>query len=467
MRLLPPALAIALLFPAAAQAAQTALDGTALGFAWVLPFAGLLLSIALVPLFAPRFWHRHDGTVAALWSIAVITPMVVAFGFGTALEELLHIALLDYVPFIILLTALFVITGGIRVSGNFTGTPAANVSMLGAGTLLAGWMGTTGASMLLIRTIITANRERRYNTHVLVFFIFLVSNIGGALSPLGDPPLFLGFLRGVEFFWPTIHLLPPTMLTAGVLLCVFFLLDSFLYRREDAVAASDAAPGNFRVQGGLNFVFLTGVIVAVMLSGGFDLGTAFTVHGIAISWQSLLRDVALVGLLLASLHLGDRHARAQNHFSWGPIKEVAKIFAGIFVTIIPPLAMLRAGHGGALAGVLDWLHVDGEPVNTTFFWLTGALSSFLDNAPTYVVFFNAAGGDPHHLMGPLATTLMAISAGAVYMGAITYIGNAPNFMVKSIAETHAIRMPSFFGYMGWSILFLVPVFALVTLVFFH
>jgi Na+/H+ antiporter NhaD/arsenite permease-like protein len=256
------------------------------------------------------------------------------------------------------------------------------------------------------------------------------------------------------------------MLTAGLLLCVFFLLDSFLYRREGAPAARAGRPEKFRMQGGLNFVFLTGVILAVMLSGSTDLGIAFEVHGIAIAWQSLLRDVALILLLLASLRLGDRHARAQNHFSWGPIKEVAKIFAGIFVTIIPTLAMLRAGHHGPLAGVLEWLHVDGQPVDATFFWLTGALSSFLDNAPTYVVFFNAAGGDPHHLMGPLATTLMAISAGAVYMGAITYIGNAPNFMVKSIAETHAIRMPSFFGYMGWSILFLVPVFALVTLVFF-
>jgi Na+/H+ antiporter NhaD/arsenite permease-like protein len=456
----------AVLDPAAAYAA-TGLDGQALGLAWILPFAGLLLSIALFPILAPRFWHRHDGTVAALWSIAVIGPLFVVFGSATTLQELLHIALLDYVPFIILLTALFVITGGIRVSGNFTGTPAANVSLLGAGTLLAGWMGTTGASMLLIRTVINANRERRYNTHVLVFFIFLVSNIGGALSPLGDPPLFLGFLRGVEFFWPTIHLLPPTLLTAGILLCVFFLLDSILYRREGAAVASDAPPEKFCIQGGLNFVFLTGVIVAVMLSGGYDLGTAFTVYGIEIAWQSVLGDLALIGLLLASLRFGDRHARAQNHFAWGPIKEVAKIFAGIFVTIIPPLAMLRAGPNGALAAVLDWLHVDGQPVNMTFFWLTGALSSFLDNAPTYVVFFNAAGGDPHHLMGPLATTLMAISAGAVYMGAITYIGNAPNFMVKSIAETHAIRMPSFFGYMGWSLAFLVPVFALVTLVFFH
>jgi Na+/H+ antiporter NhaD/arsenite permease-like protein len=456
----------AVLDPAAAHAA-TGLDGKVLGLAWVLPFVGLLLSIALFPLFAPRFWHRHDGTVAALWSIAVIVPLVFGFGFGTSAQELLHIALLDYVPFIILLTALFVITGGIRVNGNFTGTPAANVSMLGAGTLLAGWMGTTGASMLLIRTVINANRERRYNTHVLVFFIFLVSNIGGALSPLGDPPLFLGFLRGVEFFWPTVHLLPPTLLTAGILLCVFFLLDSYLYRRENPAAFRDDAPEKFCIQGGLNFVLLTGVIIAVMLSGSYDLGTAFTIHGIAIAWQSLLRDAALVGLLLASLRVADGDARRLNHFSWGPIQEVAKIFAGIFITIIPPLAMLRAGSDGALAHVLAWLHVDGQPVNTTYFWLTGALSSFLDNAPTYVVFFNAAGGDPARLMGPLATTLMAISAGAVYMGAVTYIGNAPNFMVKAIAETHAIRMPSFFGYMGWSLAILVPIFALVTLVFFR
>ena len=454
----------AALLPSAAHAA--ALDGTALGLGWLLPFAGLLLSIALVPLFAPRLWHRHDGTIVALWSVVVIVPLCAAFGFDIALQELLHIALLDYVPFIILLTALFVITGGIRLSGNFTGTPVANVGLLGAGTLLAGWMGTTGASMLLIRTVISANRERRYNTHILVFFIFLVSNIGGALSPLGDPPLFLGFLRGVAFFWPTVHLLLPTMLTAGILLCLFFLLDSFLYRRE-AAPPRDAEPARFRIEGGFNFVLLTGVIVAVMLSGSFDLGIAIEIHGTEIAWQSLLRDVALLGLVLASLLLADGGARQRNHFSWQPMIEVAKIFAGIFVTIIPPLAMLRAGHDGALAGALAWLHVDGQPVDAAYFWLTGLLSSFLDNAPTFVVFFNAAGGDPHHLMGPLATTLMAISAGAVYMGALTYIGNAPNFMVKAIAETHAIRMPSFFGYMAWSLAILVPVFALVTLVFFR
>jgi Na+/H+ antiporter NhaD/arsenite permease-like protein len=451
----------------AASAAPGALDGARLDLSWTLPFAGLLLSIALLPLLAPRLWHRHDGKIVALWSSLVAVPMAYAFGMPVVAQELLHMALLDYVPFIILLCALFVVTGGVKVSGDFTGTPIANLSMLGIGTLLAGWMGTTGASMLLIRTVIHANHERPYNTHVLVFFIFLVSNIGGALSPLGDPPLFLGFLRGVDFFWPTVHLLPPTMLTAGILLVVFFALDSFLYSREPRLRPAGRNGGpRLKIEGGVNFVFLTGIIVAVMLSGSFDLGTAFEALGMKITVQSILRDLALIALMMCSLILADGRARAANHFSWGPMIEVAKIFAGIFVTIIPPLAMLRAGEGGALAGPLGWLSEGGQPVNAMYFWLTGALSSFLDNAPTYVVFFNAAGGDAHHLMGPLATTLMAISAGAVYMGAITYIGNAPNFMVKAIAETHAIRMPSFFGYMAWSFAILIPIFALVAFLFF-
>jgi Na+/H+ antiporter NhaD/arsenite permease-like protein len=331
-------------------------------------------------------------------------------------------------------------------------------------------MGTTGASMLLVRTVILANEKRRHNVHVVIFFIFLVSNIGGALSPLGDPPLFLGFLRGVDFFWPTIHLFPPTLLIAGILLAVFFCLDTVLYRREmrgRAVPRQRARLKSIEIKGGANFLFLTGIIVAVMLSGTYDLGSAFHVYGVALGWTSLLRDAVLVALLLGSLFLVDRGVRRDNRFTWAPMAEVAKFFAGIFLTIVPVLAILREGQDGAMSGVHALLSLEGRPVDAAYFWLTGALSSILDNAPTYLVFFNAAGGDPATLMGPLATTLMAISAGAVYMGAVTYIGNAPNFMVKAIAELHAIRMPSFFGYMGWSGLLLNPTFGLVTLVFFR
>jgi Na+/H+ antiporter NhaD/arsenite permease-like protein len=435
------------------------IDGASLSLLWAVPFAGLLLSIAVLPLLAHKVWFRHDDKIIAFWSLLIVVPLFAHAGAAATLHELLHIVLLDYVPFIILLTSLFTVTGGIRVTGGFTGTPMANLAMLIVGTLLAGWMGTTGASMLLIRTVIRANQARRYNVHVLVFFIFLVSNIGGALSPLGDPPLFLGFLRGVDFFWPTVHLLPPTLLTAGILLALFFALDTFLYRCEPAGAVAAArGPRSRRIEihGKANFLFLTGIILAVMLSGMVDMGVAFSVHGVELRWASLFRDAALVAITFGSLHLVDPQTRKDNMFFWGPMAEVAKIFAGIFLTIIPVLAILREGHDGAMAGV-----------HGAYFWVTGALSSVLDNAPTYLVFFNAAGGDADLLTGPLATTLMAISAGAVYMGAVTYIGNAPNFMVKAIAESHAIRMPSFFGYMLWSGLLLVPVFALVELVFFR
>jgi Na+/H+ antiporter NhaD/arsenite permease-like protein len=447
----------------------TGINGASLSLLWIVPFAGLLLSIAFVPPIAHGWWSRHDGKVVAWWSLLAVGPLFVIAGPDGTMHELVHVVLLDYVPFIILLASLFTVTGGIRIAGSFTGTPLANTTILLVGTVLAGWMGTTGASMLLVRTVILANERRRHNVHVVIFFIFLVSNIGGALSPLGDPPLFLGFLRGVDFFWPTVHLFTPTVMIAGILLAVFFCLDTVFYRREAEkrdVPEQRARAKRIEIRGGANFLFLAGIILAVMLSGSYDLGPAFHVHGIAVGWTSLLRDLALVALMAGSLFLVNPAVRRENRFTWAPMAEVAKFFAGIFLTIVPVLAILREGEDGAMSGIHELLMLDGRPVDAAYFWLTGALSSVLDNAPTYLVFFNAAGGDPAALMGPLATTLTAISAGAVYMGAVTYIGNAPNFMVKTIAELHAIRMPSFFGYLGWSCVILVPTFLLVTLVFF-
>lgn len=464
----------ALAAPCIAQAAEAGerLSGAGLSLWWAVPFCGLLLSIALLPLLAPKIWHRRDNMIIAFWAALVLVPLFALEGARTATNEMIHVMVLDYVPFICLLTALYTITGGIRLSGPIGGSPAANLTILGAGTMLAGWIGTTGASMLLVRSVIAANKQRRYNAHVLIFFIFLVSNIGGAVSPLGDPPLFLGFLRGVDFFWPLMNLAGPTLLATLALLLAFLLLDTALYLREgpaamrrvEALVQSESR--RLRVQGKVNFLLMCLVILAVMLSGTLELGPLFTLQGIEITGESVMRDVLMVALTLASLRLTPEKLRQANHFNWAPMIEVGKVFAGIFIAMIPALAMLRAGADGPLGGMLAHLNSDGKPADAMYFLLTGVLSSFLDNAPTYLVFFNAAGGDPAMLMGPLASTLTAISIGAVFMGANTYIGNAPNFMVKSIAESQGVKMPSFFGYMGWSLLILGPVFAAVALLFF-
>jgi Na+/H+ antiporter NhaD/arsenite permease-like protein len=445
------------------------LDGAVLGAEAIVPFAGLLLSIAFMPLIAPKFWHHHYGKVTMGWALLALAPTVASQGWDVAFRELLHVTLLDYVPFIILLATLYTITGGIRISGRLAGTPGANTATLGIGTVLAGFMGTTGASMLLVRPILQANERRRHKAHVFIFLIFLVANIGGALSPLGDPPLFLGFLRGIDFFWPTMHLFLPTVLVAGLLLTCFYVLDTMLFRRETVgrtERAISGGEGRLTVRGEINFIFLGGVIASVMVSGRVDMLPAVEFAGLHVDLDGALRDVVLIGLCVASLKLTEPGVRVGNGFKWMPMIEVAVIFAGIFATIVAPLAILRSGTDGALSDVMALLNDGNQPVDHMFFWMTGLLSSFLDNAPTYLAFFTAAGGDPHQLMGPLATTLAAISAGAVYMGAMTYIGNAPNFMVKSIVESQGVRMPSFLGYMGWSIVFLVPVFLLVTLLFF-
>lgn len=452
---------------AAAHAAPH-LDGGKMGLIWIVPFAGILLSIAILPLVLPRFWHHHFGKISAFWALAFLAPFTFMFGFDLALYEFLHTVLLEYMPFIILLLALFTVAGGVRLTGNLRGTPGVNTLMLLIGTLIASWMGTTGAAMLLIRPMINANKGRTRKVHIFVFFIFLVANIGGSLTPLGDPPLFLGFLKGVPFFWPTTHMILPLLLVGSILLVVFYILDRVLYAREPvALAKPDREDGKLGIEGGVNILLLGAVIGAVLLSGVWRPDVSFIVYFVELEGQNLARDILLLVIVFASWRLTSAESRKANGFSWFPIVEVGKLFIGIFVTIIPAIAILKAGTGGALSEVVSLVTSEnGAPIDAMYFWLTGGLSAFLDNAPTYLVFFNTAGGDPAQLTGPQASTLLAISAGAVFMGAVTYIGNAPNFMVKSIAEQSGIAMPSFFGYLGWSVVFLVPVFALTTLVFF-
>ncbi|WP_246043390.1 sodium:proton antiporter [Aquitalea aquatilis] len=453
-----------LFLPALAQAAD--LDGASLSLAWIIPFAGILLSIALFPIFAPAFWHHHFGKITALWTVLFLLPFTFSFGAGSTLSLIVHALITEYIPFIMLLLALYTVSGGILVEGSLHGSPKVNTSILAIGTALASIMGTTGAAMLLIRPLLKANDNRQHRVHVVVFFIFLVANVGGGLTPLGDPPLFLGFLKGVTFGWTFQHMLLPVALLAALLLLVFYVVDSYFYRRED----EELKPHRdqpLRLFGKVNFLLLAGVVGAVLLSGFWQPAVHFELAGVHAELQNLVRDGLLLLLTIVSLWITPKQVRAGNEFNWGPILEVGKLFAGIFVTIAPAIAILRAGTAGQLAALVHTVSgADGQPVNAMYFWMTGLLSSFLDNAPTYLVFFNLADGDASTLMGPLAQTLLAISMGAVFMGANTYIGNAPNFMVKAIAEQRGVAMPSFFAYMLWSISVLLPLFALLTWVFF-
>ena len=433
---------------------------------WGLPFAGLLLSIAIVPLFAAHFWHENFGKVAAAWTAALLIPLLLTFGLDETLRDVAHAIFEEYVPFLAILFALYTIAGGICVRGSFVGTPALNTGILALGAVLASIMGTTGAAMLLIRPLLTANETRPHKVHTVVFFILLVGNVGGALSPLGDPPLFIGFLKGIDFFWPTLQLAQPTALLAGALLGMYWLLDLSLYRKDGAPHAPEGGGQRFEVEGTFNLLLIAAVIGAVLMSGLWDSGIEFDVLGSHLLLQKVLRDVLLIGLALLSLKLTPKAIREHNAFHWGPIIEVAKIFAGIFLTIIPVLAMLGAGRHGALGAVVRLVvDLDGVPRDAVLFWITGVLSAFLDNAPTYLVFFNLAGGDATQLMGPLGTTLKAISMGAVYFGALTYIGNAPNFMIKAVAEDRGVTMPAFFTYVAYASLVMLPLLGLVTYLF--
>jgi Na+/H+ antiporter NhaD/arsenite permease-like protein len=395
----------------------------------VLPFAGLLLTIALAPLFAPVWWTEHYGKV----SVGLGIPVALYF-LGADPAHVFKTAH-EYLAFIILLGTLFIITGGIMVRGAFPPTPAVNSAFLGLGALLANVIGTTGASMLLVRPLLRANERRPDATHVFVFFIFLVSNLGGSLTPLGDPPLFLGFLEGVPFFW-TLRLWPQWLFAVTLVLGVFYVIDRNRWKHEARHPLPDQA---FEIVGAHNFVFLGGVVLSVFL-------------------PAPLREVVMASMGALSYYFTRDEIHAENHFTFHPIQEVALLFAGIFMTMMPALLILeaRGGHMG--------LHAPWH-----FFWVTGALSSFLDNAPTYLTFLAAVRGLglPAEIAGVPQTFLAAVSLGAVFMGANSYIGNGPNFMVKAIAEEHGVKMPTFFGYMVYSGAVLAPVFVLVTVLFFR
>ncbi|MFO7752520.1 MAG: sodium:proton antiporter [Desulfobacteraceae bacterium] len=434
-----------------------------------IPFACMLLSIAFLPLVAERFWHHNFGKVSAFWALSLALPFLYAYR-GTALYEILHIILADYIPFIILLWSLYTVSGGILLKGTLRGTPMINTVMILIGTILASWMGTTGAAMLMIRPFLRANDYRKSRTFMVVFFIFLVANVGGSLTPLGDPPLFLGFLHGVSFFW-TFNILPHMLVTAGILLGIYFLLDLYFYKKEGRTPPEDEVKKPLKLEGTYNFLFLGGVVLAVLFSGIADLGNINTL-GVHRNIQGWARDGFLILMGLLSLWATPGKLREENEFTWFPIIEVAYLFIGIFITMTPCLLLLKAGSEGELAFLINSVK---EPYH--YFWITGILSAFLDNAPTYLTFFNTALGRFYTgmaesqsvplLMSENAVYLKAISTGAVFFGAFSYIGNAPNFMVRSIAIEARTPMPSFFGYiLKYSLIFLIPTFLVVTIIFF-
>ena len=443
--------------------------GNSISLLFCIPFLGMLLSIAVFPLVKPAWWERNQKYAVIAWSLLFLIPFAIRYGFGVMGEQLLEVIVGDYFTFIVLLFGLFCVAGNITIEGELSGSPKVNVIMLLIGTLLSSWIGTTGASMVMIRPLIRANKWRSRKTQVVVFFIFLVSNIGGCLTPVGDPPLLMGFMRNVPFFW-SLRLIPIMTLNVAILLVIFYILDSRAYRKDLAdgitpeIQSGDKAA--IRVVGAHNIIFLAAIVVAVILSGVLPSTKAFSggIHiyeEVELTYAALIEVVIILTAAFLSFKTTNKSVREDNHFSWGAIQEVAVLFIGIFITMIPALLILKA-KGAELGLNQPW----------QMFWVTGAMSSFLDNTPTYLVFLTTAGtlgatAGLHTSVGIVPQVMLeAISCGAVFMGANTYIGNAPNFMVKSIAEENGIRMPSFFGYMTWSLRFLIPVFLVDMLIFF-
>ncbi len=421
----------------------------------VIPFAIMLLTIAIAPLVAEHFWEKNRNKLIFTAVISVVTvALLSSFGLGGAI---VHNILYDYIPFVMLLLALFVVTGGIRISGDIAATPIVNTFILGAGFAMASVMGTTGAAMLLIRPLLQINQQRVHKVHTVLFFIALVANCGGLLTPLGDPPLFLLYLRGASFAW--FSTMFPQWLTVGVLLLgLYMVIDRYYYAKEPAEAKlrdrTEQEP--LRVQGMRNFLYLGMVIAAVLFLNSNYIPAMENMH----SPIYFLREIALVAIILLSWFTTRRQIRTDNHFTWEPISEVAILFVGIFITMTPAMLYLRAN--AELLGLTEpW----------QFYYSTGALSSFLDNAPTAVAFYEVAMGLPTAegvdlVAGIPEILLQAISLGAVFFGAMTYIGNGPNFMVKAIAEQEGIKMPSFFGYiLKFALVVLLPVYIIVQLIF--
>jgi len=457
-----------ILFPFLCEASTVEhVDFSDFSLLWGLPFVGMIASIALFPLIAEHFWHHHFGKIALFWTLIFLIPFLITTSFAIGIDLVIETIIFEYLPFIILLLGLFTASGGVRLKGTLKGKPSLNLIFLIFGTAIASIMGTTGAAMLLIRPLIRANESRKYQMHIYVFFIFMVANVGGSLSPLGDPPLFLGFLKGVSFFWPLNYLWPHMLFVTALLCATFIVLENYFFNKEPTKTFPHHSDEKFGIDGKLNIILIFIIAGLVLLNGAWKPGIDYYIFGHPISIQMITSNIGILITTLISVIFTKDETRRLNGFTWFPIVEVAKLFFSIFITIIPVIGILKLGNTGQLSFIINLVNDEqGIPIINMYYWVTGTLSSFLDNAPTYLVFFNAAGGNAEILMTTLSKTLIAISTGAVFMGAMTYIGNAPNFMIRSIVEENKIKMPSFFGYMIWSCCILLPIFILMTLIFF-
>ncbi len=448
------------------------LNGAVLSPVWSLPFLGMILSIALFPLILPNFWSKHYGKVSLAWSGIVLIGLAISQGVGISLMTFITVIIDQFFPFIFLILSLFTVTGGIGLEGEHEGSPIINLLFLTFGAILSSWLGTTGASVLFIRPLIHANSWRKYKVHTIIFFIFIVGNIAGSLTPIGNPPLLMGFISKVPFFWPMTKLFGPTIFTTGLLLIIYFFIELHYYNKETEKPVKNNN-SKLKLTGGWNLLLLIIIVIAVVLSS-YDFGTAFKFFHIPVPLSEITEIIILITVTLISIKITAKEVRIRNNFTWHPIIEVGKLFAAIFICMAPLIAMLRAGIDGPLSFIINSLsNKNGEPLNGMYYWLSGGLSAFLDSAPAYLTFFNTAAAPatglnlaPHLFMTQvIPKTLIAITAGASFMGAITYIGNAPNMMIKFIAEENNIKMPSFFGYMLWSLIILVPIFVIVQFVF--
>lgn len=443
-----------------------------LSMGWMLPFVGVLGSIAIFPVVASNFWHHHFGKITLFWILLFLGPFTFFYGTSAAFDLLGHTVIAEYVPFIVLPVALYVVGGGIYFKGSFQASAASNTLLLTIGGLLASIMGTMGASMVLVRPFLKANKNRYSVVHIVIFFILVVSNVGGILTPLGDPPLFLGYLNGISFFWTTCYLAMPMTVIFSYLLIVFYFLDLYLFKKDKKEAilrlyeTTCTKSKSSLFDGKINFLLLALIIATIFLSGFYQESAVIEILNVKLALSNVLRDVALFAIILGSSFLTPKNVRISNNFTWEPVVEIVKLFLGIFITMSPVMLMLKQGTNGVFAPLIDFLKdMHGEPVSSRYFWITGMLSSLLDNSPTYLIFFNIAGGDAQWLMGAGSRLLVAISSGAVFFGSLTYIGNAPNFIVKAIAESYHVKMPSFFSYMLLASLIMVPIFVVVSLIF--
>jgi Na+/H+ antiporter NhaD/arsenite permease-like protein len=424
-----------------------------------LPFCATLLCLALLPLLAPRLWHVYEKHVLATFGGVGILALAFTMPVSHAAEQIGATLVHDYAPFITLLLALYTLSCGLKIRLHWEPTPWHNTLFLGAGALFASFIGTTGASILFIRPFLHMNENRAHKVHSVIFFIFLVSNIGGCLTPMGDPPLFLGYLKGVDFFWPLMTLWKPFFITMVAVLSLYYGLDLFFFKKESNKTLPSS--GGFSIEGKQHGLYISILVLLIILTGKFGHSPLFDLWGHAVTVGYVVLQLGLVVLTYVSYK--------QNHdlhpLSFGPVKEVAYVFVVIFITMIPVNKMLEAGGQGPFSGLLSLTQTTQNPA-LLYFWLTGFFSAFLDNAPTYLIFFKLAGGNPETLMTKHAFILAAISLGSVFMGAMTYIGNAPNFMVRTLAKEYGVAMPTFLGYMGWSILILLPVFLGMSFFFF-